>query len=101
MAKEYAKAFYHSKAWKDCKAGYISTVHGICERCGEPGQIVHHKIRLTKRNINNPEVALNYNNLELLCLKCHNEEHEVFMSRKRPTKKGFRFDEKGQIVPVN
>ena len=37
---------------------------------------MHHKIRLTPENINNPEIALNWENLELLCEACHHEEHK-------------------------
>ena len=40
-----------------------------------PGTQVHHKIRLTPFNINNPEITLSYKNLELLCDDCHEKEH--------------------------
>lgn len=43
MAKEFAKAFYNSKAWKKCKASYIESVHGLCERCEKSGYIVHNR----------------------------------------------------------
>lgn len=80
MAKDYAKAFYKSAAWEKCRAGYISYVGGLCERClakgyYNAGVIVHHKIHLTPDNIEIPEITLSYNNLELLCLECHNREH--------------------------
>ena len=38
--------------------------------------IVHHLIELDPVNINNPEITLNFNNLELLCRDCHAEVHE-------------------------
>lgn len=41
----------------------------------KPGEIVHHRIEIDPININNPEVALNWDNLELLCRECHAEEH--------------------------
>ena len=80
MAKDYAKRFYKSKAWRECRAGYISSVNGLCERCLErgrytPGYIVHHIIYLTPDNINDPDITLNHNNLEYLCHECHNREH--------------------------
>ena len=58
----------------------------MCERCLRRGIIepgskdkpleVHHKIPLTADNIKNPNVALNWANLELLCKKCHDDERE-------------------------
>lgn len=41
-----------------------------------PYEEVHHKIRLNLGNINNPEISLNWENLECLCKKCHEAEHE-------------------------
>ena len=78
--KEYARAFYKSKQWEKCRAGYIKYVGGLCERCLKngayvPGVIVHHKCYLSPENIQDPSVTLNFDNLELLCLECHNKEH--------------------------
>lgn len=39
------------------------------------GYIVHHKKYITSKNVFNPEVAINFDNLELLCIDCHNKEH--------------------------
>ena len=66
MAKEFAKAFYNSKRWKDCRRAYIAKRiaidGGMCETCHEvPGYIVHHKIELTPDNINDPDIALGFN----------------------------------------
>ena len=47
----------------------------ICERCGKPAQICHHKKWLDAQNVNDPTVALNPDNLEALCIECHNAEH--------------------------
>lgn len=95
MAKDYAKAFYKSKAWQQCRAGYIKSVHGLCERCGKPGYIVHHKTYITPRNINNPDVTLNWDNLEYLCQDCHNKEH---FEKYSPVREGFKFDKDGNLV---
>jgi 5-methylcytosine-specific restriction endonuclease McrA len=65
--KVWVVKFYKSKAWQQCRAGYLTSVYGLCERCGAPAKIVHHKIELTLENINDPEVALNWNNLEAVC----------------------------------
>ena len=81
MSKPFAKKFYSSKAWQDCRNEYARRKHYLCENClrrgiYRPGEIVHHLIELDPVNINNPEVALNFNNLELLCRECHAEVHE-------------------------
>ena len=85
--KEYAKAFYKSQAWKKCRAAYAKSRGGLCERClakglYNPGRIVHHKIYISPENIGDPDVTLNWNNLELVCRACHDEEHELQKKRK-------------------
>ena len=41
--KEWAKSFYLSAAWENTRAAYLISQDFICERCGEPAKIVHHK----------------------------------------------------------
>lgn len=95
MAKEYARKFYKSKAWQQCRASYIRSKFGLCERCSNPGKIVHHIKYITPNNIDNPEITLNHHNLELLCQECHNYEHH---GKYEPTRRGFSFDENGNLV---
>lgn len=94
--KPFAKQFYKSKDWQRCREAYIASVFGLCERkgCGKPGYIVHHKIKLTPLNINDPNVTLNWDNLQYLCLDCHNREHGG-----ASTVEGLMFDSKGDLVP--
>lgn len=85
MARDFAKSFYSSKRWQDCRNGYARSVGFLCENClrrgiYKPGDIVHHRIEIDPVTISNPEVALNWNNLELLCRECHAEAHD---SRKK------------------
>ena len=101
MAKPYAKAFYSSKAWKECRTSYISKVHGLCEHCLKnntytPGYIVDHKEEITPNNINNLEVTLNHENLQYLCLSCHNRK--TFGNDIEVVRKGLEFDNSGDIV---
>lgn len=100
MAKEYAKSFYNSAAWKKCKTSYIKSVYGLCERCGKPGYIVHHKKHISRNSINNPDITLNHDNLKYLCLDCHNAEHEFNRQKKSATKDGYKFNNKGELVPT-
>jgi len=85
-APEEQRAFYKSSAWKDCRAAYIAKVGGLCERCLSkgyyvPGNIVHHKVHINPDNITDPDVLLSFDNLEYLCMYCHNQEH--FGNKKR------------------
>lgn len=93
MAKEFAKEFYQSDAWKRARTSYIKYRCGLCERCGGAGVIVHHKKYLTTSNINDPKVTLSFRNLELLCMDCHNKEHLA----KKNTR--YSFDEYGNMLP--
>jgi hypothetical protein len=82
--KPWAKKFYKSAQWQDCRDSYIAerkaTDGGLCEVChDQPGYIVHHKIMLTPGNIDNPDIALNWGNLSYECKACHDlhEGHGV------------------------
>ena len=57
------------------------------------GEIVHHKIELTPDNIDDPEITMNYNNLELLCRQCHAEVHD-----KRKKCRRFTIGPDGEII---
>lgn len=87
--KPFAKQFYASKAWKNCRESYISQRMlidgGLCEECHEEqGYILHHKIMLTEHNINNPNISLNHSNLKYVCKECHDqyEGHGVHNNHK-------------------
>ena len=106
--RDFAKAFYKSQAWKDCRAAYYTHAGGLCECClakglYNPGVIVHHKIVLTPENITHPEIALGFDNLEAVCTECHRElhEHEHHQAHEKlrmRSKKRWRVDEFGHIV---
>ena len=48
--KQWAQAFYLSQNWKDTSRAYLLTQNNICERCGEPAKICHHKTYLTRES---------------------------------------------------
>lgn len=80
MSRSVDQEFYQSKAWRRCREAYMTKVNHLCERCRaegvfEPARIVHHKIYLTKENVKDPSVSLNFDNLEALCERHHNQEH--------------------------
>lgn len=97
IAKSFSKTFYKSKAWQRCREGYIQSVFGLCERCQKPGLIVHHKELLTPMNINDPNITLNWNLLEYLCLECHNKEHT---QKYYNTANGLMFNDDGELIQV-
>ena len=81
MSREFAKAFYGSKQWQECRESYARSKRYLCEDCLSkglytPGEIVHHIKELSPENINDPRVTLNFDNLRLVCRKCHAEEHQ-------------------------
>ena len=94
--QEWAASFYKSKAWQRTRLAYAKSVGGLCERCLKrgvysAGVIVHHKIYLDPETIRHPEIALNADNLELLCRDCHGAEHAVI-------KKRWKVDELGRVI---
>ena len=93
-----AKRFYNSAKWKKCRASYIDTVDGgLCEHCNEePGYIVDHIKEINSRNINDPYITLNHNNLQYLCLECHNTKT---FRKYSAIREGFMFNEEGELVP--
>lgn len=96
MAREFARGFYHSQAWRKCQAQYIRQAQGLCERCKErglivPGVIVHHRIHLTPNNITDSAVTLSPANLMLLCRDCHAEIHKKNIKR-------YKVDENGRVT---
>ena len=78
--REFAKEFYQSQAWKQCRAAYLRKVSGLCENCLKrglytPADTVHHIVHLSPANIGDPDVSLNDANLMAVCRDCHAELH--------------------------
>lgn len=69
------RSFYNSTAWRKVSSTYLSSKNYLCERCGAPATICHHRQWLDGANVHDPNVALNFDNLEALCQDCHNREH--------------------------
>lgn len=94
--KEFAKAFYKSKAWQRNRAAYIASVGGLCEECMangiyKAGVIVHHIVPLTKENISDPSISMAWSNFKLLCRDCHAKEHGE-------KKKRYKVDGRGRVI---
>ena len=91
---EKIEAFYTRQAWRKCRASFLTSKGGLCERCLEKGLIepavhVHHKQPITPENVDDPEITLNHGNLMALCEGCHQEMHR---------KKRWRCDAMGRVI---
>ena len=98
MAREFARAFYDSPAWRKCRAAFIaerrSIDGGMCQACGVAlGYIVHHTIPLSPENIDDPDISLNHDRLAYVCQACHNRIDMEKDDR-------YTFDADGQPVPL-
>lgn len=92
--REFARDFYRSQAWRDCRAAYARSVGGLCETCLKaglyvPGKVVHHRQPLTPDNIHDPAVTLSWGNLKLVCQDCHAKEHKA--------QDRYWFDDEGNV----
>jgi 5-methylcytosine-specific restriction endonuclease McrA len=101
MAKPFAKPFYNSGRWKKTRKAFIelriSIDGGMCQHCKkELGYIVDHIKELTQENINDPDIALNFNNFQYLCLDCHT--NKTFKREKEEER--YYFDEEGNVVEL-
>jgi len=100
MAKAFAKPFYNSKAWKECRKAYINSVNGLCEICMEkgkivPGNILHHKEYITPDNITDAYLTLGWDNLMYVCTECHNHIHYSYLDNIR---EDVMFDSNGELI---
>lgn len=102
MAQEFAEAFYKSKEWNRCRESYLKSQSYLCERCLQngkmtPAKIVHHVVHLNPNNITNPEITLNWSNLQAVCKQCHEEIHGYCG---RQNQKRYKVDEFGNVICV-
>lgn len=112
MSYGIRRKFYSSKAWKDVKKAVWLRQHLLCSKCGLPiyvdgiseyipkekrrTGIVHHIEHLNDNNVYDKNIALNEDNLEGVCLSCHNLLHNNG-SAIRPD---YIFDANGNVIPV-
>jgi 5-methylcytosine-specific restriction endonuclease McrA len=94
MAKEFAIAFYNSKAWKAVRREVLRRDLYTCAYCYARAEEVHHKKELTPENINDPMIALNPDNLISLCHDCHQKVTKGISN----VREGYYFDDEGQVI---
>jgi 5-methylcytosine-specific restriction endonuclease McrA len=95
MAKDWAKQFYNSKAWKECRKIVLRRDLYTCAHCYDKASEVHHVIELTPENINDPSIALNPDNLLSLCHRCHDK---ITKGYDGDIDGNYIFDDDGHVV---
>lgn len=90
------ESFYKTTAWRKCRDAYFRQ-HTLCEECLKEGKvtagvIVHHKQHISRMNMNDPNVLLNHDNLETLCVAHHNQIHY------RKSAKRYDVDQYGHVM---
>lgn len=85
--------FYKSKQWRSVRQEALERDNFECQECKRHGkysraQNVHHKQELKLR----PELALSIDNLECLCIRCHNKIHDKQLNK--PKNKPFVNEER-------
>lgn len=109
MSYGIRKDFYHSKVWNQVRKNIWLKQNLLCNRCGLPVYvdglsdylpkekrrtgIVHHKIYLDNINVYDDNIALNEDNLEGICIDCHNKEH----FKTNGIRNDYLFDDDGNI----
>lgn len=86
MSRQEVESFYVSWTWRRCRKAFAESKGNLCEKCLKRGIIepgskerpleVHHKIPLTESNYKDPNITLNWDNLQLLCKTCHDAEKQ-------------------------
>jgi len=86
--------FYNSTAWRKLSRAFLISRNYVCEVCGKPADIAHHKTHITAENIHDPEITLNADNLAAVCIQDHNAIH---YGTGGAVVKGVAFDENGEL----
>ncbi len=100
MAQRFSKKFYNSKEWQKIRENILKRDNYLCQVCGMPAEEIHHKIKLTPQNINNPNVSMAEDNLTSLCRDCHFNEHKKDRGELEDVEEGYAFDCNGMLVEL-
>ena len=93
------KEFYHSQAWQKISKLYLQSKFYICERCGGIAKICHHRNYISDDDVKKQYQSKLYGfeNLEALCMECHNKEH---FKRASDDSREVIFSSAGDVVGV-
>ncbi len=108
LTKTQRRTFYNSMAWRKKRDAIMRRDHFECQRCKAMGKVALDEYELNKNNrkkiklvvhhkkelANYPELSLDDENLETLCVECHNEIHGRSFSANPKIKNSKWDDEK-------
>jgi len=85
-------AFYSSKEWKQTRSQVRARDNNECQECKRQGKVFTNKSEPGKRKRldvdhkreleDYPELCLTMENLETLCIRCHNKKHDRYQKNK-------------------
>lgn len=95
LTKQERLKFYKSKEWRAVREYVLQRDNYECQECKRNGKVLTNKEeslrdkhkRLDVDHIkdleHHPELALEPENLETLCIKCHNKKHNRFVKKEK------------------
>src|SRR5690625_2439374 len=96
QTKEQRMKFYKSKEWRKLRQFILERDNYECQECKRKGYVTltdesKHKtldVDHIKELEDYPELAFEPDNLETLCIRCHNRKHNRFQGwfKKKPNK---------------
>lgn len=101
MARAFSKPFYNSPEWQKVRQAVLMRDRFLCVKCGRPAEEVHHKTHLSPKNIGDPRITMDMDNLISLCRDCHFAEHRgerIDGLRKTKDDYPYEFDANGMLV---
>ena len=99
MAKDFAKNFYNSGAWKAARHQALVRDAYTCRVCGARATEVDHIIELTPLNIIDKTITLNLSNLQSLCHDCHTRKTREDKLKHKPQRQ-YVYDDDGYVIEV-
>lgn len=84
-------AFYSTKEWKHTRIEVRKRDNDECKECARQGKVYTNKSEPDKRKRldvdhikeleDHPELCLTLDNLETLCIRCHNKKHDRYQKQ--------------------
>ncbi|NIK11182.1 HNH endonuclease [Alkalibacillus almallahensis] len=93
--------FYKSKPWRKLRQSILERDNYECQECKRQGKVFTKHSKPGKHKVfdvdhikeleDHPELAMEPDNLETLCIRCHNHKHgryvwNAFQFKRKPTK---------------
>lgn len=88
------KKFYNSKAWKKLRLEALDRDNNECQVCKRQGKFQHgQNVHHIKEIEFYPKLALELDNLEAICINCHNIAHGRNIHKLRPQSDKPKWDD--------